>query len=233
MLMMPALRIRLPFSSRPSKCGGEAGLIGVQLPGTDCGRPRHLDHRGRRPDASAWPVGKQSSAMPRGGDILADQPGLDRKAGGLATPRAARHASNALGAGLGRVGSLRTRVRCLTVTPRCASPSTPSPATSRIAPVLGFGERNARRCSSPPSRYRPFACSLPDLLRRFLEVSQVRRLLPLLGRHQIAVGAQSCSSACRCAHARCPPSRSTRTRTTGPGFADVVLDHLPGDARGA
>jgi len=37
-----------------------------------------------------------------------------------------------------RVGSFRTRERCLTFSPMCASPSTPSPTARRIEAVVGL-----------------------------------------------------------------------------------------------
>src|SRR3954452_9846248 len=67
---------------------------------------------------------------------------------------------------LGCLGSRATRERCLTVEPRCASPSTPRPAMSRMLLSAGFEKPcvalRLTAATTAPIAWRPLILSAKD-----------------------------------------------------------------------
>ena len=133
--MMPALRISCPRASRSS--------VAAIRPGW---KPSSWAQGLRSPVTSTTAVVAQ--VQPRAGrqaeqieaarrDVLAHLPGRHGEAGGaqLVVQLGVDQVDLAQ---VRLVGSRATRERCLTVAPRCASPSTPSPASSRMLSVFGL-----------------------------------------------------------------------------------------------
>ena len=132
----PALRIKLPSASRAEgrfhRPSGDARRAARGCAGRP--PPRSRPSRG-----GGAPVGGEEvdAAVD---SVLADiWPGETVKRPSAAR-RGAPRGSGAPGAGFGRLGSARTRERCCTVTPACASPSTPSPASRPNAVLVGLAD---------------------------------------------------------------------------------------------
>src|SRR5262245_44560684 len=135
MPIIPALRISLPCASCSSTASCRPGWMRLSWP--QGLRKPVISTTASAPRCSRVPTGRRNRSTPR--VVIFSPISPERTEKPLARSSSCSSAwIRCTCRRLGWLGSRATRERCFTVTPICASPSTPNPASSRMFGCPGF-----------------------------------------------------------------------------------------------